>query len=71
MPVAEYTGLSVSTGDSTVCPFISNPDPECHCYHLGNADVSSLMYFCGRNYQYCDRYQKRIQGSDAPSSSRS
>ncbi|MEQ8190893.1 MAG: hypothetical protein ABRQ39_23200 [Candidatus Eremiobacterota bacterium] len=40
------------------CPFISNPSDKCYCFRLISRNINSFLYYCGKNFEKCEIYEK-------------
>lgn len=45
--------------ERTLCRFVSDPFPECHCLNLTARGVARMVALCAADYRSCAIYRQR------------
>ncbi len=41
-----------------LCPFVGKSYEECHCTNLRSDHINMALYFCTKNFRYCEIYKR-------------
>ena len=44
--------------ESNMCPFVGKHYEECYCTNLNSQDIIMAIYFCNKNFKYCEIHKK-------------
>jgi hypothetical protein len=43
------------------CPFVESPSDDCFVVGIDSVSAEKAIYYCGRNFDECNFYWKRIK----------
>ncbi len=58
---AELDDMS-ETVNKKLCPFIQEPQDNCHIVAMDSLKVAAVIYYCANNFKKCEIYQSLVKG---------
>lgn len=50
------------SAQGSVCPFVANPMPDCHCAQLTSLRIPQVLERCGGGYEQCELFRRHQAG---------